>query len=353
MARKICSRQSGHVVRAPAPTSGPPMEGDSAFVAGSRVLVTGATGFIGSHLVRRLVSEGTEVHGLTSTVSSLYPVRLVDLRDRIFLHEGNLTDRGAMDALIEDVQPSHVFHLGAYTHVGKSWGRVDECIQVNLQGTVNLLHALQGSDYVRFVNMGTSEIYGDITPPFRERDSVFPVSPYAASKYAAESFCKLFHHGKASPIVMVRPFNAYGPAQSADRVIPEIILRALRGEELRMTQGRQTREFNYVEDTVDGLVRAATTPGVEGQVLNIGCGEDVSIRDVASTILALLGNPIRARFGSLPERPTEIWTMRSDSSRARDVLGWKPQHSLTDGLEKTIAWYRSEVANAGSPFIVR
>ncbi|HUC36543.1 MAG TPA: SDR family NAD(P)-dependent oxidoreductase [Acidimicrobiales bacterium] len=330
-----------------------PSPNTTGWTQSSRALVTGATGFIGSHLVRRLLADGVEVHALTSAVSSVYPVRLVDLRSRIDLHEASLADRGAMDALVEEVQPSHVFHLGAYTHVGKSWQRVDECIQVNVQGTVNLLRALEGSGYRRFVNMGTSEIYGDIESPFREDKAVRPASPYAASKHAAESFCRLFHEGHGWPIVMLRPFNAFGPAQTADRVIPEIILRALLGEELRMTQGRQTREFNYVEDIVDGIVRAGTTPGIEGELLNIGCGEDVSIREVATTILDLMGNPVEARFGALPDRPIEIWTMRSDSTKARELLGWKPQHSLSDGLEKTIAWYRTELANPSSLFVVR
>jgi nucleoside-diphosphate-sugar epimerase len=303
--------------------------------------------------VRRLVADGVEVHGLTSAVSSIYALRLVELRENIALHEASLADRGAMEALVDEVRPTHVLHLGAYTHVGKSWQRVDECVQVNVQGTVNLLRSLEGSGYSRFVNMGTSEIYGAVSVPFREDMLVRPVSPYAASKYAAECFCRVFHEGKGWPIVMLRPFNAYGPAQSADRVIPEIIVRALRGEELLMTQGRQTREFNYVEDIVDGIVRAATAPGIDGELLNLGCGQDVSIREVTTLILDLLGNPVAAQFGALPDRPTEIWEMRSDSSRAREMLGWKPQHSLADGFEKTITWYRDELSNPDSPFIVR
>ena len=319
--------------------------------ADARALVTGASGFIGSHLVRRLLADGAEVHALTSAVSSLYPLRLVDLRSAITLHQGNLADRSAMDAVVEAARPSHVFHLGAYTHVGKSWARVDECIQVNVQGTVNLLQALDGTGYTRFVNIGTSEIYGDIESPFHEDDAVRPVSPYSASKYAAECMCRLFQQGRQWPIVMVRPFNAFGPAQTPDRVIPEIIVRALRGEPLRMTQGRQTREFNFVEDLADGMVRAATVPDIEGRLFNLGCGEDISMRDLATLVLDLMGNPVEAQFGALPERPTEIWVMRSDSNRARQTLGWAPRHSLAEGLAKTIDWYRRELADPRSPFV--
>jgi nucleoside-diphosphate-sugar epimerase len=328
-------------------------EGFGRLPRSARVFVTGASGFIGSHLVRRLVSNGVEVHALTSTVSSIYPLRLVGVRERIALHEASLVDRGAIQAVVEEIRPSHVFHLGAYTHVGKSWLRMDECVQVNVQGTVNLLEALERTGYRRFVNIGTSEIYGDIPSPFREDAIVHPVSPYAASKHAAETFCQMFQRSRGSPIVMLRPFNAYGPAQTADRVIPEIILRALRHDALRMTEGHQTREFNYVEDVVDGIVRAGAVGGIEGELLNIGCEEDISIRDLALLILDRLGNAIEPRFGALQGRPAEIWTMRSDSSRARELLGWKPRHTLADGLERTIEWFRSELSNDSSPFIVR
>ena len=317
----------------------------------ARVLVTGADGFIGSHLTRRLVAEGAEVHVLTMEVSPIFPHRIVDLRGAIAIHEGNLMDRSAMDAVVRSAKPTHVFHLAAYTHVGKSWQRVDECIQANIQGTVNLLQALADTGYERFVNTGTSEIYGDIDVPFREDAVVNPISPYSVSKYAAERYCRLFQRSHGWPIVMLRPFNAFGPAQSPDRVIPEIIVRALRKEELAMTQGRQTREFNYVEDLADGFVLAATTAGVEGEIFNIGGGEEISMRDVATTILDVMGNPIEPHFGALPERPTEIMRMYCDSTKARERLGWSPGHSLREGLSKTIDWYRRELEMPGSPYV--
>ena len=320
-----------------------------AALTGRPVLVTGATGFIGSHLVRRLVNDGADVHALTSSVSSIYPARLADFKDRITLHEGNLTDRSAMDAIVEAARPSHVFHLGAYTHVGKSWRRVDECVQANIQGTVNLLQSLDGSGYERFVYTGTSEIYGDIDVPFREDAVVNPISPYSVSKYGGERYCRMFHSGYGWPVVMVRPFNAYGPWQTPDRIIPEIIGRAVRGEELRMTQGRQTREFNYVEDLIDGFLLLGTTAGIDGELFNLGNGQELSMRELATTILDLMGNPIEPRFGALPDRPTEIWHMYSDNSKIR-ALGWAPRHSLTEGLQKTIEWYRAQHAAHNAQF---
>ncbi|MDQ1704174.1 MAG: hypothetical protein QOF18_540 [Frankiaceae bacterium] len=317
---------------------------------GARTLVTGASGFIGSHLTRRLLAAGAEVHALTSVVSSVYPMRLVDVRDRITLHEASLIDRGALETVAAEVKPDYVFHLGAYTHVGKSWQRVDECVQVNVQGTVNLLMALAPHGYKRFVSTGTSEIYGDIDVPFREDNQPHPISPYSVSKYAAEEYCRLFGDSYSWPIVRVRPFNAYGPAQSPDRVIPEIITRAFRGERLRMTQGRQTREFNYVEDLAEGFLQLATTPGIDGELFNLGCGVDVSMREVATKILDLMGNPIEADFGAFPDRPTEIWEMRCDPAKARERVGYDPQTSLDEGLARTIEWYRGELASGSTQF---
>ena len=319
-------------------------------LAGARVLVTGATGFIGSHLCRRLLEGGAQIHALTSTVSSVYPVRLVDIKDRITLYGGNLNDSGAMDSVVEQADPTIVFHLGAYTHVGKSWDRIDECIQTNVHGSVNLLQALARSRYQRFVYTSTSEVYGDVAVPFREDAVVDPLSPYAVSKYAGERFCRVLQRGQSWPIVVVRPFNAYGPAQSPDRIVPEIIVKAIRRERLAMTEGRQTREFNYVEDLVDGFIRAATVADIEGEVFNIGGGEEISMRNLAKTILELMGDPITPEFGALPNRPTEIWSMRSDVTKATDRLRLMPARPLREGLEKTISWYRRELEQSGSLF---
>jgi UDP-glucose 4-epimerase len=212
------------------------------------------------------------------------------------------------------------------------------------------LLALEGVGFERFVYTGTSEIYGDIEVPFREDASVNPVSPYAVSKYAGERFCQMYQQGSGWPIVCVRPFNAYGPAQSPDRIIPETIVRTLRSQELRLTSGKQTREFNHVSDIADGFVRLATTPDIEGEIFNIGSGEEVSIRTVVETIVDLLGNPIVPQFGALEHRPNEIWRMYCDSTKARQVLGWAPALQLIDGLAQTIEWYVGELSASGSPF---
>jgi nucleoside-diphosphate-sugar epimerase len=322
-------------------------------LSGVPVLVTGATGFIGSHLCERLVAEGARVAALSQQVSRVRPPRLAHLDSDLEVVGGNLQDAHAMAGLIRRVQPRYIFHLGAYTHVGRSFQHVDESLQTNITGTVNLLLALDG-DYERFVYTGTSEIYGGNAVPFREDMPVSPLSPYSVGKYAGERYCRMFHDAYAWPIVMLRPFNAYGPRQSPDRIIPEVIASGLAGVDIRMTEGRQTREFNYVSDLVDGMVRAALAPpDVCGEVINLGCGEEHSMRDIATRVLALMGDPVKPLFGALEERPTEIHRMFCDNSKARRLLAWTPRVPLDEGLTRTIEFYRGETERPDSPFLLR
>ena len=318
---------------------------------GQRVLVTGASGFIGSHVARAAVADGAEVSALIDEVSSVVPVRLTDLADRVRLLPGNLSDPGALRGVVREARPEVVLHLAAYTHVGKSFSHVSECVQTNVAGTANLLQALEDTDYRRFVYTSTSEVYGDVDVPFREDGPVNPISPYSVTKYAGELLCRMFHRAYGWPIVVLRPFNAYGPAQAPDRIVPEVIVSALRGSDVRMTEGKQTREFNYVEDLAEGFVRAAAAgPELDGQVVNLGCGEEHSMRDIAETVLRLMGDPVRAQVGALPNRPTEIWRMYADNRKAADLLDWKPAHALEEGLRRTIEWYRAAAEEPHSPW---
>jgi nucleoside-diphosphate-sugar epimerase len=308
---------------------------------GTRVLVTGASGFLGSYVVKRLVAEGAIVFGVSSSVSANAPERLTDVIDQIELLEANVRDASSLAHVVATARPELVLHQAAFTHVGKSFSRIDENIQTNIQGTVNLLLALNGQ-YERFVNIGSGDVYGDAPVPFHEDGPVRPASPYAVSKYAAERFCRMFSQAYGWPIVCLRPFNVYGPQQSPDRIIPELIISALHGRDLEMTEGTQTREFMYVDDVADVFVRALTQPGIDGEVINVSRGEEVTIRQLALTVLELMGNPVQALFGALPYRPTEIWRMFGDNSKARELLGWAPTTSLTDGLNRTIDWYRQQ-----------
>jgi UDP-glucose 4-epimerase len=304
-----------------------------------RVLVTGGSGFIGSHLVHRLLGDGAEVAVTVRYGNVMKNERLRDCWDDIEVVEADLRNRGAL-ASIRDFAPEVVFHLAAYNHVGQSFVQVEECFDVNAKGTANLLDTCEGA--ARFVYMSTSEVYGHQTEvPFVETMDPEPISPYAITKYAGELYCRMKQRiGGDTSVVILRPFNTFGPYQSAKAVIPELIVNCLRGEPIRTTKGEQTREFNYVSNIVDGLVAAGSYEGRLDGVMNLASGEEVAIHDLVRKIAALTETRSEIEIGALPYRPTEIWRMYADSSRAREALGWESKVGLDEGLKKTVEWFR-------------
>jgi nucleoside-diphosphate-sugar epimerase len=305
-------------------------------LGGVRVLVTGATGFIGSHLAERLVAEGAEVTLAVEPGAS--QANIANILDKVRVHEVDLREGQMVRQLVRECQPRKVYHLAA---VGVTEPDVDPrlAVQVNVMGTLNLLEALRETNCDCFINTGTCYEYGRNTPPMHEDQMVDPINAYAASKSAAWLFCSLYHRTHCYPIVTVRPFTVYGPRQSERALIPQTILSALRGQDFEMTRGEQTRDFTYVDDIVEGYIRASISEKAIGQIINLGAGEEHSIKHVVLKVLELMGNPAKPLIGALPYRLGEIWRLYSDSSKARELLGWQPQVSLEDGLRKTIAWY--------------
>jgi UDP-glucose 4-epimerase len=311
-----------------------------------RILVTGGSGFIGSHLIQRLLSDGARVAVLVRYGNVVKNERLAHCWDRLTVIEGDLRNRGALAAVL-DYKPEYVFHLAAYNHVGESFRQVEECFDVNAKGSANLVDVCQEAHSLRkFVYVSTSEVYGhQKSVPFVETMTPEPISPYAITKYAGELYCRMKQRIEGSmPIAVVRPFNVFGPYQSSKAVIPEIVLKCLRGEPVNTTKGEQTREFNFVGNLVDGLLAAALyDKPVEGPV-NIGAGEEVAICDLIRTIARLTETKSQINIGALPYRPTEIWRMRADCTRAQELWGWKPRVALEEGLQQTIAWFKRHEA---------
>jgi UDP-glucose 4-epimerase len=313
------------------------------------VLVTGASGFIGSHLVNRLLREGAHVAVLVRYGNIIKSERLRHCWNQLQIVEADLRNRGALEQ-IRKLKPEVVFHLAAYNHVGQSFTQVEECFDVNAKGTANLLD-ICGRDAEKFIYMSTSEVYGlQKRVPFIETMTPQPISPYGITKYAGELYCRMQQQiTNDASIVIVRPFNVFGPYQSSKALIPELIFRMLRGERVQTTKGEQTREFNFVSDIVEGLIKAASSrKRIEGPV-NLATGKEVKIRDLAKLIAKLSDTKSRIEVGALPYRPTEIWRMCADSSRARKLLGWKPEVTLEDGLRMTIDWARQYLATGCSP----
>ena len=304
---------------------------------GKRILVTGADGFIGSHLVRRLVNVGALVSA--GVFQDEYLVE--DLVDRMNVRWFDITQIDEVKDVVAEVKPEIVFNLAALVDVRRDLALADRVFQVNLNGAVNLLRACDALDYECFVQTGTCEEYGDNPTPFTEDQSPNPVSPYSASKVAATYFCKMLHKTQGRPVVVLRPFLAYGPGQRNRMLITDIIRAGLAGGELRLTGCEQTREFNYVEDIAEGFLLAATAPEAHGEIINIGSGCETPLRTFVEKVLDLMGNPVQPEFGALDYRPGETWHFYCSIEKARRLLGYEPTVGLEEGLRRTIEWYRS------------
>ena len=305
-----------------------------------RILITGGAGFIGSHLVKRLVYEGSNVTVTVKYKSIIDNVRLSSVWDDLTIVEADLRNIDSLGQFRGQYYDM-VFHLAAYNHVGDSFVQVSESLMSNAIGTANLLEFTP--DFGRFVYVSTSEVYGlQGSIPFQEELSPFPISPYSVGKYAGELYAKMKRHQTKQSIVCLRPFNTFGPYQSERAVIPELINKCLIGVPVDTTQGGQTREFNYIDNQIDGLLAAATVPHFD-EVVNIGSGAEITIRNLVQIIHTLCNSKSELRIGTIPDRPTEIWRMCSDNNQAKRILNWTPKVSFDEGLKRTVEWYRSYI----------
>lgn len=319
---------------------------------GKKVLVTGGSGFIASHLCRRLLAEGADLYVTTKYNSLVDNVRLAACWDKVRVIEADLRNPDSLGQL-RAVRPEIVYHFAAYNHVGDSFLHVSEAIDSNAKGTANLMEAWQ--DYERFVYISTSEVYGyQEAVPFTETMIPQPMSPYSVGKYSGELYARMKYRSAGKPVVVLRPFNAFGPYQSPRAVIPELILKCLRGEPLATTEGKQTREFNFIANLVDGFIKAALAPGAVGEVINLGSGREIPIRELVLKIHEYTASSSELRLGALPYRPGEIWRMCADNAKAARLLDWTPAVSFEEGLKRTVAWFRDFVQvmyNPDSPLV--
>jgi NAD dependent epimerase/dehydratase len=317
-------------------------------LSGVRCLVTGADGFIGSHLVERLVAEGARVRafclynsrGSAGWLDDLPPetkaaidIRLGDIRDARFVEE---TAR----------EMEIVFHLAALIAIPYSYVAPESFIDTNVRGTLNTLEAARRAGVRRFIQTSTSEVYG--TPeslPIRETHPLQAQSPYAASKVAADQLAMAYRSSYELPTVILRPFNTYGPRQSERAVLPTMLRQLLAGRtQIRLGRLDPRRDLTFVADTVDGFVRAATAEDVDGMTIQLGTGRSESIGELFAMACRLLGSDARVVEDPARIRPdgSEVLVLLSDPARARQSLGWEAVTSLEDGLAATIEWLRTQ-----------
>ena len=312
------------------------------------ILVTGAGGFIGSHLVEKLIENGSKVRAFVRYNSRNDPGLLSLLPEQLFnqveIIPGDLRDLPAVQKAMSGVDLA--YHLGALIAIPYSYLHPMEVVETNVIGTLNVLQAARQLGIERLVHTSTSEVYGTAQQvPIGESHPLQGQSPYSASKIGADKLAESFYRSFELPVVTLRPFNTYGPRQSARAVVPTIVTQALSQLVIHLGNLDARRDLTFISDTVDGFLRAAQAPDVEGKTINLGTGREVSIGDLADKIIELIDLPVKVEIDPERLRPekSEVQRLVADNKLAQQYLGWKPQVELTDGLNKTIAWIRKHM----------
>ena len=314
---------------------------------GRPVLVTGGGGFIGSRLCERLVEIGAEVRVLVRYTSDGDAGWLdrSPIRGEIDVRRGDLADR---DSVLDAVRDREiVFHLGALIAIPYSYLAPESYVRTNILGTLNVLQTVRELGVARLIHTSTSEVYGSAQfVPMTEAHPLVGQSPYSASKIAADKLAESYHRSFGTPVVTLRPFNTFGPRQSARAVIPAIAVQLLAGRPVRLGDTRPTRDFVFVDDTVDAFLRAAALPGIEGLTVHTGGGREIAIGDLPAMIAAAAGLPVEVEADPQRMRPaaSEVERLHADASLAKERLGWTPSISVEEGLARTVAFIRDNPA---------
>lgn len=295
-------------------------------LTGQKVLVSGATGFIGSHLCRRLLQDGAKVHSVSRN-------RRSGDEKGISWRQGDLADAGTVRDILTTVKPDVIFHLASHVTGARQRELVGPTFHSNLASTVNLL------DVASEVGCGRVLLAGSLEEPEPGNPDPIPCSPYAAAKWASGAYARMFHALYQLPVVICRLFMVYGPEQQDLRkLVPYTILSLLRGETPHLMSGRREIDWIYVADVVEGFLAAAVAEGIEGKTVDIGSGSLIPVRTVVEKLVCLINPRIEPRFGALTDRPLEQVRV-ADVANSLDLIGWKPTVSLEEGLQRTADWY--------------
>ncbi|MDE6560146.1 MAG: NAD-dependent 4,6-dehydratase LegB [Muribaculaceae bacterium] len=308
----------------------------------NKVLVTGADGFIGSHLTEALLAEGCEVRALAQYNSFNNWGWLEDVHHPgLEVVTGDVRDPNLCRHIVKGVDT--VFHLAALIAIPYSYVAPDSYVDTNVKGTLNICQAVRDAGVDRLLVTSTSEVYGTAKyVPIDEKHPKQPQSPYSASKIGADAIALSFHNAFETPVTVVRPFNTYGPRQSARAIIPTIITQIASGErEIKVGDLTPTRDFNYVADTAAGFIALAKCKEAIGKEINIATGREVSMADTLQTIARLMDADVRWITDPQRLRPagSEVFRLLGDNSLITSMTDWRPRHTLEDGLRKTIEWF--------------
>ena len=307
-----------------------------------KVLVTGADGFIGSHLVEMLVDKGYDVKALSqyNSFNSWGWLDSINCKKDIEILSGDIRDLNFCKIISKDVDI--IFHLAALIAIPYSYISPDSYLETNVRGTLNICQAAKENGVSRLIHTSTSEVYGTAKyVPIDEKHPLQPQSPYSASKIAADAMAMSFFNSYDLPVTTVRPFNTYGPRQSARAVIPTIITQIASGQKnIKLGDTLPTRDFNYVEDCCRGFIMIVENQKTIGEIINIGSNFEISIFDTLNLIKELMSSDINLILDEQRKRPlnSEVYRLWCDNKKIKDLVGFKPQTNIRNGLKKTIDW---------------
>jgi len=310
-----------------------------------RVLLTGADGFIGSHLVEMLVQQGAKVKALSyyNSFNHWGWLEVLDCLDKIDIVSGDIRDPHFCKEISKDIDV--IFHLAALIAIPYSYVAPDSYVDTNIKGTLNICQAAKENGCKRVIHTSTSEVYGTAQyVPIDEKHPLQPQSPYSATKIGADAMAMSFHSAFGLPVTTARPFNTYGPRQSARAVIPTIITQIAAGKkQIQLGDVSPTRDFNYVLDTCQGFIALAQSNNTIGEVVNIGSGTEISVGDTLNLIKELMKSDVEFIIDENRIRPenSEVFRLCCDNTRINELTGFRPEYSIEQGLKETIDWFTS------------
>jgi nucleoside-diphosphate-sugar epimerase len=301
-----------------------------------KLLIIGGTGFIGKHLSREAVRQGYK-----TSVISLHKVIETESIDGVNYLTSDVTNCDELKNILEDQPFTHVVNLGGYVNHAKFKSGGRDILDTHYLGVENLIEVLDWGILKSFVQVGSSDEYGDTAAPQCENNKEEPISPYSMGKLAAGQLLQMLNRTEGFPVVILRLFLVYGPGQNNQRFLPQIIEGCLNGESFSSSHGQQLRDFCYIEDVVNGIILALENPDVVGHVINLASGEPVKIRTVIEKVVQIIGSGM-PEYGNVPYRVGENMALYADITKAKKILNWQPKTSLSDGLAITIKSYMND-----------
>lgn len=304
------------------------------------ILITGGTGFIGANLIKKLFSLNYSINLILKKSSDVW--RIKDILNKVKIYYVDLLNKKKLTEIISKINPNFIIHLATYSNYGKQTD-VEEMIDINVIGTLNLLLASKNVDYEIFINTGSSSEYGIKDKPMNEKDCLEPISFYAATKASATFLCQTFAKEHKKPIVTLRPFSVYGPYEEKTRLIPTAIKAIIENNPIKITHGNQRRDFIYVQDIVDIYIKTLSSgKKLSGQILNMGTGIEYTNDEVVKTLFKITNKKVKIEKGAYPSRLWDTPHWVADISKTNKILNWKPKFTLEDGLKKTYLWFKNE-----------